>query len=459
MQEYDTGAWQRTLVGYFTRKQACRGEDTHVSTTTRDDGDDFVPRTIVDPSDIGFNFAQVMQWVALHPDIPHTAFRVYCVLRALYTHKRDLRSISKDQLRFMIPGVNGKPMSTTVLNDALKVLAEFELVTNPDGKRQTWQLREPGTNRFVARTEWTFQLGQLPPEGDDFTGWRNVFDKHDAYPGPGWDKKPQVVAATGIPAADLSLAADVDVDEGSAGQSHNRNSGRPNRNSETRDRNSGGRDRNFGRVEAMTSANQLPNNSLQEQEQEPSVRPSGKRAPGDVVASPRTDGRTNAGPKEDLKNEAHVATALELVPDRALAKVRGRATQVRKLRERVAAALAAGYDRAAVAAYLRETVAAARTATYVIRAFDDARLPDITPPAPDSNSKLAPVHEIWPMPGGIATSGIPACSSCLTANPAARSNARFRVLHDHTGDPVRDPDTARLVPCPACHPDRVRAAQ
>jgi hypothetical protein len=247
--------------------------------TTHGDDDDFVPRKIVDPNDIGFNFAQVMQWVALHPDIPHTAFRVYCVLRALYTHKRDLRSISKDQLRFMIPGVNGKPMSMTVLNDALKVLAEFELVTNPDGKRHTWRLREPGTNRFVARTEWTFQLGQLPPEGDGFTGWRNVFDKHDAYPGPGWDKKPQVTSATENPVEDLPLAAGDSLSQGSAGRGHNRNSGRVDRNSETRDRNSGGRNRNSGRAKAVARANPAPNNSLEEPLQEPGGRDAAPQAP------------------------------------------------------------------------------------------------------------------------------------------------------------------------------------
>ncbi|WP_326960497.1 hypothetical protein [Amycolatopsis sp. NBC_01286] len=427
--------------------------------TTRDD-DDFVPRKIVDPTDIGFNFAQVMQWVALHPDIPHTAFRVYCVLRALYTHKRDLRSISKDQLRFMIPGVNGKPMSTTVLNDALKVLAEFELVTNPDGKRQTWQLREPGTNRFVARTEWTFQLGQLPPEGDGFAGWRNVFDKHDAYPGPGWDKKPLVTPVAGIPATDLPLAAGDTLNQGSAGQSRNRNSGRTDRNSETRDRNSGRRNRNSGRAEAVTSANLASNNSIQEQLQEQtSVRPSRARVPSGVAVGSPTDGRTDIGSKEDRKDETHVATALELVPDQTLAKVRGRATQVQKLRERVAAVLAAGHDQGAVATYLRDTLATARTATYVIRAFDDDRLQDITPPASYTDDKLAAVHDIWPVSGGSATGGIAACSSCLDANPAARSNARFRVLHDNAGDPVRDPETGRLAPCPTCHPDCVRTAQ
>jgi hypothetical protein len=154
----------------------------------RVDGEDLVQQLIVDPNDVGFYYVRVMQWIALHPDIPHTAFRVYSVVRSLYTHRRDLRSISLDELRWLTPGVNGKPMSETVLRDALKVLERFGLVTNPDGKAKSWLLRDPDTGEFVQRTERTLQLGTLPPEGLDYPGWRNSFDKLAGYR-QGWDGK------------------------------------------------------------------------------------------------------------------------------------------------------------------------------------------------------------------------------------------------------------------------------
>uniref|UniRef100_UPI003F499F1B hypothetical protein n=1 Tax=Amycolatopsis sp. CA-082387 TaxID=3239918 RepID=UPI003F499F1B len=199
------------------------------------------------------------------------------------------------------------------------------------------------------------------------------------------------------------------------------------------------------------------NKEDQLQQEDHSVRPSDTRAP-DAATGSSTDERTEDAPDEERNDEDLAAVALELVPDRILAKVRGRTTQARKLRERVASALAAGYSRAAIENYLRDTIASARTATYVIRAFDDERLPDITPLTSYPDDTLAVVHEIWPA-GGISTRGVAACSSCMDANPAARSNARFRMLRDDAGKLIRDQETGHPTPCPTCHPGHVRIAR
>src|SRR4051812_40027337 len=271
-----------------------------------------------------------MQWVALHPEITHTAFRVYAVMRALYIKRRDMRTLSKDQLRYLMPGVNGKAMGRTALSDALKVLEKFGLVTNPDGKSQTWRIRDPETKKFVSQTKHSWLLANLPVEGDGFTGWRNVFDKLDAYEGD-WETNPPTppreaadtdgadgadegtgdggnvpgdshdrnsgngAAGTGEPPT-LQPSALESVEE-TAGQSQRRNSGTPRPNSGNRSRNSGSGCRNSGKPKPVTRGNSTLKNRAQERtEEEPQEEDKGGQPPLNPPG-PAADaaGTSNAG--------------------------------------------------------------------------------------------------------------------------------------------------------------------
>lgn len=260
--------------------------------------DELSERVIVDPDDHGFYFARVMQWIALHPEITHTAFRVYSVFRSLYTHKRDTRTLSRDQLRYLVPGVNGKPMGKTALNDALIVLAKFDLVSNPDGRMQTWRLRDPETQQFVHMSAPTWQLGTLPPEGDGFEGWRNVFDKLDSYPGPKWEKTAgqshDRKTGDGAVAAPTQRPTDTSPAK-TAGQSHDRKSGHDDRKSGRPDRFSERGVRKTGRAEPLASRNSASKNNKQEQLEELDQEHPGGLPPEPPAPAADAAGTNNSG--------------------------------------------------------------------------------------------------------------------------------------------------------------------
>ena len=94
-----------------------------------------------------------------------------------------LRRMSVDQLCFLLPGVNKKPCSPTMIKDALKLLAELNLVVNPEDGHLVKSTGKGG----IQNSFRTYQVNELPP--DAYQGWRNVWDKLDAYT-PDWRKNP-----------------------------------------------------------------------------------------------------------------------------------------------------------------------------------------------------------------------------------------------------------------------------
>ncbi|MFG2236133.1 hypothetical protein ACGFNX_40125 [Streptomyces sp. NPDC048723] len=126
-----------------------------------------------------WSYTQVRDWVLLVPGITRTALHLYLLLRAMVseTARRTgggLRRMSLDQLCYLLPGINDKPASPTMVKDALRLLEEHGLVMNPDGRLVTSTGKGGIQNSFRK-----YQVNDLPM--DTYVGWRNVWDKLDAY--------------------------------------------------------------------------------------------------------------------------------------------------------------------------------------------------------------------------------------------------------------------------------------
>ncbi|MGW8730587.1 hypothetical protein ACWGNF_31675 [Streptomyces sp. NPDC055808] len=131
---------------------------------------------------------QVRDWVLLLPDITRTALHLYLILRAMITEGTrrrggGLRRMSVDQLCYLLPGINDKPCSPTMVKDALKLLAQHNLVVNPEDGHLVKSTGKGG----IQNSFRTYKVNDLPP--DAYVGWRNVWDKLDAYT-PDWRKNP-----------------------------------------------------------------------------------------------------------------------------------------------------------------------------------------------------------------------------------------------------------------------------
>jgi hypothetical protein len=140
-----------------------------------------------------WSYTQVRDWVLLRPGMTRTALHLYLLLRAMVseTARRTgggLRRMSLDQLCYLLPGVNDKPASLTMVKDALRLLDEHGLVVNPEGGRLVTSTGKGGIQNSFRK----YQVNDLPP--DEYVGWRNVWDKLDAYT-PDWRDNPAVPPA------------------------------------------------------------------------------------------------------------------------------------------------------------------------------------------------------------------------------------------------------------------------
>src|SRR5699024_9457173 len=76
-----------------------------------------------------WKFAQILDWITIYPAIDHTAYRVYATFVAVTTKEsRFRRRLTLDQMRWLVPGVNGKPMKYGAFRNALKTLDRLGLV-------------------------------------------------------------------------------------------------------------------------------------------------------------------------------------------------------------------------------------------------------------------------------------------------------------------------------------------
>lgn len=150
------------------------------------------PNDVVDPDDedefdeeylelvagagMTWSYTKVRDWIILDPELRGTPFHLYCLLRSLLFEKggnRLLRNLTIDEICFLLPGVNNKPTSESVIKDTLKILIRRGLVTSPRGRVAT------SGGRGQIRATRRLQLNDIPEL--PFDGWINPYDKLKDY--------------------------------------------------------------------------------------------------------------------------------------------------------------------------------------------------------------------------------------------------------------------------------------
>lgn len=132
-----------------------------------------------------WTYAKLKDWILLCPEIPHVEVRVYGILRSLVTRWLNDRKVTKDHLRFICPGVNGKPMGERTFDGVLKSLAARKLISvSTSGAVAS---RSAATGKFEKSEQVLLRVHELPDEGLEFDGFHTVSEAFAAYPGPGWD--------------------------------------------------------------------------------------------------------------------------------------------------------------------------------------------------------------------------------------------------------------------------------
>lgn len=132
-----------------------------------------------------WTYAKLKDWILLNPEIPHVEVRVYGILRSLVTRWLNDQRVTKDHLRFICPGVNGKPMGERTFDGVLRSLAARKLISVSTGGAVT--VRSSATGRFEKSEQVLLRVHELPEEGLEFAGFHTVREAFEAYPGPGWD--------------------------------------------------------------------------------------------------------------------------------------------------------------------------------------------------------------------------------------------------------------------------------
>jgi hypothetical protein len=121
-----------------------------------------------------WSYTNVRDWVLLYPDLSRTSLHLYLILRSMIVEKRDtgLRRMTIDQLCYLLPGIDGKDTSRTAGKDALRNLLEegFLVCLDDEGSQPS------GPRKYLVK--------DLPPR-PNYDGWRNAWDKLDAYT-PNW---------------------------------------------------------------------------------------------------------------------------------------------------------------------------------------------------------------------------------------------------------------------------------
>ncbi|WP_331718704.1 hypothetical protein [Streptomyces sp. NBC_00212] len=142
-----------------------------------------------------WSYTMVRDYVMLMPGMTHTAYRLYTLLRSMMTEasrrpRSGMRRMTIDQLCWLLPGPNDKPMSVSAMYEVLKTLENLNLVVPKDSVELAGITKLKGKARAAQGISRGFTVNDLPPDAEHF-GWRNAWDKLDAYT-PDWrDNPPQ----------------------------------------------------------------------------------------------------------------------------------------------------------------------------------------------------------------------------------------------------------------------------
>ncbi|MFF2572713.1 hypothetical protein [Streptomyces sp. NPDC058084] len=139
-----------------------------------------------------WSYTMVRDYVMLMPGMTHTAYRLYSLLRSMIVEatrlKFGMRRMTIDQLCWLLPGPNDKPMSISAMYEVLKTLENLNLVVPKDTLELEGITQLKGKERAAKGISRGFTVNDLPPEAMH-TGWRNAWDKLDAYT-PDWRENP-----------------------------------------------------------------------------------------------------------------------------------------------------------------------------------------------------------------------------------------------------------------------------
>ncbi len=198
------------------------------------------------PDNGGWHWTALRDWIAVCPDISSTAKELYWIIRSVMYEKGDRqRRLSIDQLCWLLPGVKGKPTSSTRVDDALRELKKIGLLSNPDGDVQRRWVTNPTTGKQTRDNFRRWKVHDFPSEG--YTGPKSALELLNAYPGPGWREVAKGTETRNSGPQETAKPSPAKTTK-DPGHTETRNSGATNRNS-------GATNRNSGHTEPVTRGN------------------------------------------------------------------------------------------------------------------------------------------------------------------------------------------------------------
>lgn len=140
-----------------------------------------------------WSYTQVRDYLMLMPGMTHTAYRLYSLLRSMIAEAsrqswNGMRRMTIDQLCWLLPGPKDKPTSVSTMYEVLATLEELNLVVPKDTLELEGISQLKGKERAAKGISRGFIVNDLPPDAA-YTGWRNAWDKLDAYR-PDWRENP-----------------------------------------------------------------------------------------------------------------------------------------------------------------------------------------------------------------------------------------------------------------------------
>ncbi|MGW3200011.1 hypothetical protein ACWDBD_36700 [Streptomyces sp. NPDC001118] len=140
-----------------------------------------------------WSYTQVRDYVMLMPGMTHTAFRFYMILRSMVIEasrrpRSGMRRMTIDQMCWLLPGPGDKPLSVSAMYEVLRTLEDRELVLPHDTLEVEGASKLKGKQKAAMGIARGFRVMDLPPSAR-YTGWRNAWDKLDAYT-PDWRENP-----------------------------------------------------------------------------------------------------------------------------------------------------------------------------------------------------------------------------------------------------------------------------
>ncbi|GAA3126590.1 hypothetical protein GCM10020254_87470 [Streptomyces goshikiensis] len=140
-----------------------------------------------------WSYTQVRDYVMLMPGMTHTAYRFYSLLRSMMVEasrrpRSGMRRMTLDQMCWLLPGPKDKALSVSAMYEVLTTLKQLKLIAPEDTLELDGITQLKGKERAAKGIAHGFVVNDLPPEAVH-TGWRNAWDKLDAYT-PGWRENP-----------------------------------------------------------------------------------------------------------------------------------------------------------------------------------------------------------------------------------------------------------------------------